>query len=564
MEEPKNTAERKKVENVGRPDDDNKDPETSKLAKQGEIKTKIIDEDNLGYESKASKNKPNETDKTDAKEIKGGKTEVDLNPKTDDKVGDESDETQKSKKTTNKENKQIGAKGAGEKIVKETNMDIKFGLSDKLIEAARKVMEAKTKGVCPKCGKNPCQCAGDPKNMEEATDPRDSRPETYRPNNTGYAWDRLSTRMKSDPKDSKARKTGKQLGLKHSIKDAMGKHGPKGHLPEEEAIDEVLDTPMKKLGYIAKNAYQVATADPAKMANDPKKANAIANRVIGAKRFQKKLNKEEVEVVDEGKGPNGNPLVYADATTKARNPLVYGDKKERNPLVYRDKHRDNPMVFGKKKMTKEEVEAIDEVSLKTKINAYKAAKDPEADYSYGSKVHDQADRIHKNIVAKHGAKAGEHADRAAYGKPSTPASRSAEKAKPDVLKRDTTHPMRITKSGVAHKQDQKSNAAVIKSRLGKHGKSNIPEEVEQIDELSPATMMKYQYKSASRIDNAAQNARSMGSDKDHLKKPYGNEIRKRKKGLNLASERLAKKSMDEEVEFSEAELARIEEILKGP
>jgi len=128
--------------------------------------------------------------------------------------------------------------------------------------------------------------------------------------------------------------------------------------------------------------------------------------------------------------------------------------------------------------TNEGVESIDEVSLKTKINAYKAAKDPEADYSYGSKVHDQADRIHKNIVAKHGAKAGEHADRAAYGKPSTPASRSAEKAKPDVLKRDTTHPMRITKSGVAHKQDQKSNAAVIKSRLGKHGKSNIPEEVQ--------------------------------------------------------------------------------------
>jgi hypothetical protein len=65
-------------------------------------------------------------------------------------------------------------------------------------------------------------------------------------------------------------------------------------IQKEEAIDEVLDTPMKKLGYIAKNAYQVATADPAKMANDPKKANAIANRVIGAKRFQKKLNKEEV------------------------------------------------------------------------------------------------------------------------------------------------------------------------------------------------------------------------------------------------------------------------------
>ena len=69
--------------------------------------------------------------------------------------------------------------------------------------------------------------------VAEATDPRDSRPETWRPNNTGYAWDRLSTRMTSDPKDSKARKAGKQSGLKSSIKDALGKHGPKGKLPED-------------------------------------------------------------------------------------------------------------------------------------------------------------------------------------------------------------------------------------------------------------------------------------------------------------------------------------------
>jgi hypothetical protein len=75
--------------------------------------------------------------------------------------------------------------------------------------------------------------------LDEATDPRDSRPETYRPNNTGYAWDRLATRSKSDPKDSKATKNGKQAGLKHSIKGALGKHGPKGKLPEE-TIDEVL------------------------------------------------------------------------------------------------------------------------------------------------------------------------------------------------------------------------------------------------------------------------------------------------------------------------------------
>jgi hypothetical protein len=41
----------------------------------------------------------------------------------------------------------------------------KFGLSDSLINSVREVVEGK---VCPKCGKNPCQCAGDPKEVDEA------------------------------------------------------------------------------------------------------------------------------------------------------------------------------------------------------------------------------------------------------------------------------------------------------------------------------------------------------------------------------------------------------------
>ena len=91
------------------------------------------------------------------------------------------------------------------------------------------------------------------------------------------------------------------------------------------------------------------------------------------------------------------------------------------------------------------------------------------------------------------------------------------------------------------------------------------EEVEELDELAPATMKSYQGKAADSIGHASQSARSMGSDKDHLKKPLGNEIRKRKKGLNLAGERLAKKNMDEETDlgFTAEELARIEEIAKG-
>jgi hypothetical protein len=171
-----------------------------------------------------------------------------------------------------------------------------------------------------------------------------------------------------------------------------------------------------------------------------------------------------------------SPCQCAGDPKVAKEELVGGRKKlDKNHNGKLDK-QDFKMLLGKK--MKEEVEELDEISLKTKINAYKATRDHDADYSYGDKVHDQGDRIRKNIVAKHGAKAGEHADRAAYGKPSNPATRSAEKAKPDLLKRDSTHPMRTTKSGVAHKQDQKSNANIIKSRLGKHGKSNVREETD--------------------------------------------------------------------------------------
>jgi hypothetical protein len=81
----------------------------------------------------------------------------------------------------------------------------------------------------------------------EATDPRDSLPQTYRPNDTTpYSRDRLATRMTSDPKDSKPRKAGKLLGLKSSIKDALGKHGPKGHLPEATVKKPTDDAKKKK------------------------------------------------------------------------------------------------------------------------------------------------------------------------------------------------------------------------------------------------------------------------------------------------------------------------------
>jgi hypothetical protein len=109
-------------------------------------------------------------------------------------------------------------------------------------KADKQVTRTNTMGVAKRTGgvgmddasrKMANRKAGIKRAMGEATDPRDSRPQTYRPNDTTpYSRDRLATRMSSDPKDSKPRKAGKLLGLKSSIKDALGKHGPKGHLPE--------------------------------------------------------------------------------------------------------------------------------------------------------------------------------------------------------------------------------------------------------------------------------------------------------------------------------------------
>ena len=227
------------------------------------------------------------------------------------------------------------------------------------------------------------------------------------------------------------------------------------------------------------------------------------------------------------------------------------------------------------KMLRKE-ENIDEISLKTKIKAYAATREPDADYNRGDKVHSQGDRLRSKIVAKHGEKAGDHADRAAYGKPSTPATRSAEKSKSDPLTKATssTNKMRITKSGVANKQDQKSNAAVIKSRIGKHGKSNLPEDIEQVDELSKQTMGSYIKKAshdvATKSAATGRYADRANAVKDQMKKgDYSNYQQgkkddatadkmfnkswKRRAGIAKATDKLTKEEVVDEAGMSRRE-----------
>jgi hypothetical protein len=139
----RNTEIRRKVANVGRPDDNVKD-ETSKLAKQGEIKTKIIDEATDDTDDKVSNKKvkkDTEMDDMEAKTIKGGKTEVDTEPKTDDSTENSTDEDKKSKKARNQENKTIGAKGVKEETM--LRSDKNHGSSQSLIDAITEALKGK-------------------------------------------------------------------------------------------------------------------------------------------------------------------------------------------------------------------------------------------------------------------------------------------------------------------------------------------------------------------------------------------------------------------------------------
>jgi sRNA-binding protein len=106
---------------------------------------------------------------------------------------------------------------------------------------------------------------------------------------------------------------------------------------------------------------------------------------------------------------------------------------------------------------------LDEISLKTKINAYRNTQDYDADYAYGDKVYDQAGRILSNIEKKHGPKAAEHAERAGavrmHGRADA-SGRQKELPKPRIEKSS----YRTTKSGKMNKTDQNTLKRKLQNR----------------------------------------------------------------------------------------------------
>ena len=130
---------------------------------------------------------------------------------------------------------------------------------------------------------------------------------------------------------------------------------------EEEQIDEVLDTSMKKLAYTMKAYKQIKNADPIKMANDPDAMRQVVNRTTGVARVNKKLTKESKSMKCEACGNmyEGDSCgCGGSAEDKKGKKLLLGGKKLQEVLTKKTSagkvisdfvHSDNPKFAGKSK-----------------------------------------------------------------------------------------------------------------------------------------------------------------------------------------------------------------------
>ena len=404
----RNTELRRKIQNVGRPEDEKPTSEKSKLAKNGEIVTKVVED--MAVKRLDDQQRDGDQDLDNAKQIMGGVTQVEMNPKTNDKIDNESDENKKGKSAAKQQNKLIGQKGAPavkeETKVEENNMikmpnqnpfmksDTSFGVSSSLVEAAKAIMMEKLKGNQTKIDAN----------------------------HNG----------KIDGEDFKLLRKKKEMeeaAKAHSNKDIDGEEDSE---KEEKAETKKVD----KMKMMDKTC--------------PK---------CGSKSCKCDDMKEEVEQIDELTGMKNSKMkqmAYAMKATKqvagAHETDLANDKDEMRKF----KNRMTGLNTMKNKMAKEEAEQIDEISKKAAMSAYQSA-------TFVDDEHPKADAIRGHIEKKWGKEMGKHADAHAH---LSNYPRHNPFQKDDKLKSaKPASKMRTTASGKIHKQDIAAKKTEIKSRM---------------------------------------------------------------------------------------------------
>jgi len=570
----RNTEQRMKVKNVGRPEDTDR----SKLAKQGEIKTKIIDEasfkrgDKVSYET--SKN--NKNNKGVVHSVKGDKVTV------------------------------KGSNYLGGEVLHDVHHSMVRKEETAIDEATKKKVKEDDQTTDPIARINAVTS-----NLKQMTN--EPKPAPSLPN------------VNDIPSDNPA---SKMFKIKEAASDSFDKSDDKkkeSKEPKKDFKKDDGDDPKKITGGKTEVDLQPTTNDSPEM-NDTEdkssnKAKNKANKEIGAKGVkeqvmteknfglpesliqavnevlkgkQKKLDKNhngkldgedfkmlrKEEVVDEGNADNKAKKNAAVSAVGAKNrDDHYLDRM--NPTVA-DKIRGREKMSGKDRQWDEEVEQVDELSPDTMHRYQDRAADSIA-HSKRSLKRKEGDRVaHAQEIKKRYKGLDLSNERLAKKEMDEEVEQVDEKVKtthenPLVTVHDkhglhthanlsTANKIFNTKvkhtdvhAGPVKTKDGHETKNDLKFAISKHHASAMKEEVEQVDEVSKKTLSNYIRKASSDAANHAYTA-GMGDKGDAINKDANHQkATSRLKGISKASQKLAK----EEVEFSDAELAHIETIINS-
>ena len=157
----------------------------------------------------------------DPKAVKGGKTEVDVEPVTDDKLSDESSETKEADKARKKANKEIGQKTAS--VKEEANKDVPFaGPYDKKTDAkdknvAKNAARKKMKDMVKKVTKESADLSGHevkPYEGPEHTVGPDGKPSAR---SKALSLVKSATKKLKHVKETQMLRSDKKFGVSESI-----------------------------------------------------------------------------------------------------------------------------------------------------------------------------------------------------------------------------------------------------------------------------------------------------------------------------------------------------------
>ena len=664
----RNSELRKKVVNVARPDDAKPTDGSSKLAKQGEIKTKVIGEEtyksldsavssaekmaktgavevwshggkfylnSVDYKKEhddlksfgaklvkvvkeeivveaaaagngdeemktdaTKKEKTKDKDKVDAKKINGGKTEVDLEPSTDDRNDDGKKEDDKGKRATKEANKTSG--------IKEQKMtNTPYGLPQSLIDAVNEALKSGQKNLdkAPPFGK----LTGDDFKKLRG---EGSKPDFLNLDKGGNKKEPVKGAAKQaestdeatkyfSPKDRESAARSARTSRAAAANPAQPKDKAAQHSKEAEWLEKLskkrtISTNneevecLDELGNATLQSYRNKTFINPKRSDDyspeakAKRERTRMNRYKGQETSYNKmigkaksginsteLNKkanEEVENVDEVT----SALLYRAKTAaqKKASWLMPGDKGKGDKAWNRvKKFRDAGVAKEKQEKQQKVAEDLDEALVKSsngyyevihkgeKVGKYRqsndarnhAAKLNEASTNNTNEV-EELDELSKAAV-------GSYLKKSPQDLKNLEAGREKGESLPDHIRRN--------------RMQNNRTVGIIRGVNKLTGNAKVPanKEVEELDEVGYTPQVR------NKLRDYLVKAKNSGADAHmmyHTGRALGNEpdednvreLKNRSKGIRRAKERINRDMYREEVGFSEAEIARLEEIAK--